>query len=219
MKKLALILIIPIIIIMSASAFPYAKTMDGKIGTGYASDPEKFGWQLNFAWLADLDPFFALGFEPGFYWATWEKKVSSVEVGEVGANVKADSDAYIIPVLADAQIRFPNLQSRLHVIPYLTLGLGYSFMILHYATPEYDDSGGQHHDSDTQTKFFHGFTWQLMLGMAYDPGQSSKIKFIAEVGYRGAKLSKGNLEIDMSGVVLNIGVKYPLGESEPAKSI
>jgi opacity protein-like surface antigen len=214
MKKLALILTILIIIMMSANAFPYAKTMDGKIGTGYASDPEKFGWQLNFAWLADLDPFFALGFEPGFYWATWEKKVSSVEVGEVGANVKADSDAYIIPVLADAQIRLPNLQNRLHVIPYVTLGLGYSFMILHYTTSETAT-----HDSESKTKFFHGFTWQLMLGMAYSPGQSSKIDFIAEVGYRGAKLSKGNLEIDMSGIVFNIGVRYPLGESEPVKSI
>jgi hypothetical protein len=210
------ILIIPFIILtvfISTNAFPYAKTLDGKLGTGYASDPEKFGWQLNFMWLADLDPFFGLGVEPGIYWARWERKLSSEEVGSVHANEKADSNAYIIPVLADAQIRLPNLQPKIHVIPYVTLGLGYSFMILHYTIPDY----GGTESSGTKTKLFSGLTWQVMLGMSYDPGQSSKIRFIAEAGYRSAKLSKGNLEIDMSGIVINVGVRYPLGFSEPEK--
>jgi hypothetical protein len=190
------------LILISTDVFSYPRSLDGKIGTGYASDPEKFGWQLNFAYLADLDPFFALGFEPGFYWARWNRKINSKEVGDVPANVKADSNAYIFPALADAQIRLPNLKSRLHVEPYVTLGLGYSFMILNYTTPEYaSTSGGETVSSENKTKFFHGFTWQLLLGMAYDPGPSSKIKFIAELGYRGAK-------------ILNIGIRYPLGQSE-----
>lgn len=213
MKKIIYISFILLTIFISTNAFPYAKTLDGKLGTGYAQDPEKFGWQLNFLWLADLDPFFALGFEPGIYWARWERKLSSEEVGEVSANVKADSNAYIIPVLAAAQIRLPNMESKFHIIPYLTLGLGYSFMILHYTIPDHGTES-----SETKTKLFHGLTWQLILGMSYNPGHSSKIRFIAETGYRSAKLSKGNLEIDMSGIVINIGVKYPLGFSEPEKT-
>jgi hypothetical protein len=214
MKKILIIPFVILSIFISTNAFPYAKTLDGKLGTGYASEPEKFGWQLNFMWLADLDPFFGLGFEPGIYWAKWERKISSKEEGNVPANVKADSNAYIIPVLADAQIRLPNLQSKIYVIPYVTLGLGYSLMILHYTIPEYSGS----ESSETKTKLFHGLTWQLMFGMSYDPGSSSKIRFIAEAGYRSAQLSKGNLEIDMSGIVINIGVRYPLGYSEPEKA-
>jgi hypothetical protein len=213
MKKFLIIPLIIFTVFISTNAFPYAKTLDGKLGTGYAQDPEKFGWQLNFMWLADLDPFFGLGFEPGIYWAKWERKISNKEVGDVPANVKADSNAYIIPVLVDAQIRLPNMESKIHIIPYMTLGLGYSFMILHYTMPS--NSGSE--SSETKTKFFSGLTWQIVFGMSYDPGQSSKIKFIAEAGYRSAKLSKGNLEIDMSGVVINIGVRYPLGFSEPEK--
>ena len=212
MKKIISISMILFSLFITANAFPYAKTMDGKIGTSYASDPDKFGWQLNFMWLADLDPYFALGFEPGIYWARWERELSSEEIGgSVSANKKADSDAYMIPVLADAQIRLPNLERKLNIIPYATLGLGYSFMILHYTLPE--NSSG---DSETKTRFFHGLTWQLMFGMSYNPG--TKIRFIAEAGYRGAKLSRDNLEVDMSGLVINIGVKYPIGfsESEPA---
>ncbi len=213
MKKFLIIHLVILTVFISANAFAYAKTLDGKLGTGYAQDPDKFGWQLNFMWLADLDPFFALGFEPGIYWAKWERKISNKEVGDVPANVKADTNAYMIPVLADAQIRLPNLQNKIHMIPYLTVGIGYSFMILRYTMPEYNGS----ESSETKTKFFHGLTWQVMLGMSYDPGHSSKIRFIAEAGYRSAKLSKGNLEIDMSGLVINIGVKYPLGYSEPEK--
>jgi hypothetical protein len=214
MKKSVILPIIFTFILISTNGFSYQKSLDGKIGTGYASDPDKFGWQLNFAYLADLDPFFALGFEPGFYWARWDRKISSSEVGDVPANVKADSNAYIFPAMVDAQIRLPNLKNKLKVEPYITLGLGYSFMILNYTTPQYENTSGETVSSDNKTKFFHGFTWQVMLGMAYDPGPSSKIKFIAELGYRGAKLKKGNLEIDMSGAVLNIGIRYPLGESE-----
>ena len=211
MKKIICSSMILFSLFMTSNVFPYAKTIDGKIGTSYASDPDKFGWQLNFMWLADLDPYFALGFEPGIYWARWERKLSSEEIGSVPGNKKADSDAYMIPVLADAQIRLPNLEKKFNVIPYTTLGLGYSCMILHYTLP--DDGSGS---SETKTKFFSGLTWQLMFGISYNPG--TKVRFIAEAGYRGAKLSRDNLEVDMSGLVLNIGVKYPLGfsENEPA---
>jgi hypothetical protein len=208
MKKHIIIFCIILSALISTNAFSYPKSLDGKIGAGYASEPDKFGWQLNFAFLNDLDPFFALGFEPGFYWARWNRKISSSEVGNVPADIKADSDAYIFPAIVDAQVRLPNLKSKIYVEPYVTLGLGYSFMILDYTIPAYQSNSSEHN-----TKFFHGFTWQLMFGMSYDPGYSSKLKFIAELGYRGAKLKKGNLEIDMSGAILNIGIRYPFGES------
>jgi hypothetical protein len=213
MKKTFITLLVLFAVLITSNAFTNNKTLDGKLGTSYVSDPEKFGWQLNFAYLTELDPFFALGFEPGIFWANWDRKVGTQQVGGVPADLKADTNAYIVPVLADAQIRLPNLQSKLNVLPYVTFGLGYSFMMLKYSTPRYTNTSGDSVPAEDKTKFFSGLTWQLMLGMAYDPGMSSKIRFLAEVGYRYAKLKKGTLEIDMSGLVLNVGIRYPLGST------
>ena len=82
-------------------------------------------------------------------------------------------------------------------------------MILDYSQPEYESSTGATVPSENKTKLFHGLTWQVMFGASYDPGPDSKIEFLAEVGYRGAKLKKDNLEVDMSGFVINLGVRYP----------
>jgi hypothetical protein len=216
MKKLFLIQVILFIILITNSAFSVTKNLDGKLGTGYATDPEKFGWQLNFAFLTELDPFFAAGFEPGIYWVTWDRKVGTENVGtSVEADVKADTDAYVIPLLADAQVRLPNLKDRIFVEPYVTLGLGYSIMFFNYSQPEYEKSPGNVVPAESKTKFFHGLTWQAMFGISYDPGPSSKIEFLAEVGYRYAKLKRDNLEVDMSGFIFNIGVRYPFGEAAP----
>jgi len=222
MKKNIIISFVSIIslLFITAGAFAENKCLDGKLGTGYATDPEKFGWQLNFAFLTVLDPFFAIGFEPGIYWANWNRKIGREQVSaSLEADVKADTNAYMIPFLGDAQIRLPNLKEKLHMLPYATFGLGYSVMILKYSQPSYVNTSGQDVSAENKTKLFHGLTWQVMAGVAYDPGPSSKIEFLAEFGYRGSKLKQDNLEVDMSGFIINIGVRYPFGGAAPANSI
>ncbi len=219
MRKLFLIQVLLFVLLIANSGFSAPKSLDGKLGTGYATDPEKFGWQLNFAYMTELDPFFSIGFEPGIYWTTWDRKVGRETVGGVEADVKADTNAYVIPFLLDAQIRLPNMKQKIIVEPYITLGLGYSMMLLNYSQPEYESSPGVVVPSESKTKFFHGLTWQAMFGMSYNPGPSSKIEFLAEVGYRYAKLERDNLEIDISGLIINIGVRYPFGETAPASTL
>lgn len=186
------------------------KSLDGKIGTAYATDAEKFGWQLNFAFLTELDPYFAIGFEPGIYWIKWERKIGTTQQGTLNADVKADTNAYMIPLIGVAQIRLPNLRNKMYVQPYCNIGIGYSFMILNYTQPEYVAASGATVPSESKTKFYHGLTEQLMFGASFQPPES-KIEFLFELGYRWAKLQKGDIEIDMSGFVFNLGVKYPFG--------
>lgn len=222
MKKISLITAV-FMIILTSYASAATKCLDGKLGTAYATDPEKFGWQLNFAYLNELDPFFALGFEPGIYWIQWERTVGREQQGTtIEADVKADTNAYVIPVIVDAQIRLSNLENKLHVKPYITIGLGYSIMILDYSQPGYtDNSSGTPVlvPSEENTKLFHGLTWQLLAGASYDPGPESRIEFLVELGYRGAKLQKGDLEVDMSGFMFNIGIRFPFDGVEPSRAI
>lgn len=211
-----------LLVCTSENVYAENKSLDGKLGTSYASDPEKFGFQLNFAYLTVLDPFFAIGFEPGIYWASWERKVGRQQVGSTGtveADLKADTNAYMIPCLADAQVRLPNLREKFNVLPYITFGLGYSIMILDYSQPEYTNTSGVSVAAENDTKLFHGLTWQIMAGIAYDPSPSSKIEFIGEIGYRGAKLKHNDLEINMSGWVFNIGIRYPFGGAAQASAM
>ncbi|MDY6933834.1 MAG: outer membrane beta-barrel protein [Spirochaetota bacterium] len=217
---ISIIIVISFSVINTSLVKAAGRTFDGKIGTAYATDPEKFGLQLNFAYFADLDPYFVAGIEPGIYWIKWDRKVGTRPQGEYTADVKADTNAYLFPILLDAQIRLPNLKKKTFVLPYFTIGLGYSLMIYNYEQPTYTDSvTGVTVIAEDKTKFYSGFTWHFLAGATVKPGSESSIEFLAELGYRGAKLKKGNLEVDMSGFLLNIGVRYPFGKSRSRNNV
>ena len=198
-KHIIALLIISFIFDISAAD---KSVVDGKIGTSYAKDPEKFGLQLNFSYYRELDPYFALGIDPSFYWIRWRQRLDGIttESGIDGSKVK-DTDAYMFPILGSAQIRLVNLKEKLHgVLPYFNIGLGYSPMLL-----TYENSSGK-----SKADFFGGFTWQLVFGASFSPAKESKIEFLADAGYRSAKLKNSDdIEIDMSGFVFNAGIRYP----------
>lgn len=196
-----------LVLLCTAPAFAVERDIQGKLGTGYAYDPSKFGldFSLQYNWV--LDPYFALGAESGFYWIYWSRKIASGETVGISSDIKADTNAYMIPVIANAQLRLPNLIKKIYVMPYVTVGLGYSFMMIHYSEP---DIAASEYDGESVTKFFKGFTWQLIAGAGYQP-EGSNVEFIGELGYRRAALKTGTTEIDMSGLVIRLGVKYPLG--------
>ncbi|TAL37493.1 MAG: hypothetical protein EPN93_05755 [Spirochaetes bacterium] len=213
MKIIRICAIIIIICATAAGAFAVPNEIQGRLGTAYATDPDKFGLDVSgqFNWV--LDPYFALGFDAGFYWINWSRKIGTKTSGAATVDVKADTNAYDIPVMADAQLRLPVLKKYIYVTPYATIGLGYSFMLLTYSQPDFTTPApeSKHYNAESINKFFYGFTWQFLAGAGFQP-EGSKIEFIGEVGYRGGALKSGSIEIDMGGYLFRLGVKYPFGK-------
>jgi len=215
MKRTLTILALLALAFSAVPVLAVERDIQGKLGTGYSSDPAKFGLDLNFQYNWVLDPYFAIGLDSGLYWIRWERKLGTEDTSGIGAgpfvDVKADSNVYMFPVIADAQVRLPVLKDMIFVTPYATIGFGYSFMLLTYSQPDFTDSNtGESYEKERKFKLFTGLTWQLLAGAGYQ-FKNSKVEFFAEAGYRSAKLKSGDLELDMSGLVTRIGAKYPLG--------
>jgi hypothetical protein len=198
-----------IILCSCVSAFAVEKNFDGKIGGAYAMHPDRVGLNLEFDYLWALDPYFAVGTETGLFWINWEEKRGSKELGtDVSADVKAQTNAFVVPVLGVAQLRLPNIKDKINILPYVSLGLGLSLMPISYSDPTYTDNNAVVHKKRTLNQFYAGFTWKVVAGAAYSPS-GSKIDFIAETGYVGSSLERGNNSMNMSRMILNVGVRFP----------
>jgi hypothetical protein len=208
MKKIFAALTV-IIICSCMSAFAIEKNFDGKIGGAYASHPDRVGLNLEFDYLWILDPFFAVGAETGLFWVNWEEKRGVKMVGSTQSDVKAQTNAFIVPMLGIAQLRLPIVKDKINVLPYLSVGLGLSLMPISYSDPTYTDPAGTYHKKQTLNQLYSGFTWKVVAGAAYSPS-GSKIDFIAETGYVGANLERGNDSMSMSRFILNVGVRFPI---------
>lgn len=169
----------------------------GKIGTGYASDPGKFGLDVSLNYIYNLDPVFVFGFEADFFWVQWNNKVGDVKAGgSAYGSETAETNLYTFPLLANAQVRLPFLRNKIYVEPSLTVGLGYCFMILDYSS-----------DNESGNDLYGGFAWQIYGSAAYKLYQNSAVDFVLDLGYRGLNPDKDNIEINMSGVIARLGVR------------
>lgn len=195
------------IAILSTASFSAEKSFDGKIGGGYAFDPEHLGLNLEMTYLWNLDPYFAAGLQTGLFWVKWEETRGKTNIGATPTDVKASTNAYSVPLLAIAQLRLPNVKEKLNILPYLSVGLGYSAMYIAYSDPAYTDSALNYHPSEKEKKLFGGFTWETVIGAAYSP-TGSKIDFLLETGYVGSKLSHGTNSVNMSRFIANAGVRF-----------
>ncbi len=207
MKKIFLIALIAVCSSSAAFAIGEQKNFDIKLSGGYASYPDRPGFGLLADYLWSLDPYFAAGLETGFFWVKWEEKRGKALVGQSDANLKATTNAFSIPALAVGQVRFQNVKEKFNILPYATVGLGYTFMPVTYSDPSYTDSNGTHHDAKKLRQLYHGFTWEIFAGAAYSPS-GSNVNFLGEIGYVGSKPSKGNIDIDMSRFMINLGVRF-----------
>ncbi len=212
MIRKSLIPVLLFTMLVATDLFAVDREIYGKIGTGYASDPARYGLDLAAQYNYALDPYFVVGPEAGFFWVQWNRTIGVKDVTPgVRADVTADTNAYDIPVLMNATVRIPNLSNTVKMTPFVTVGLGYSFMLIHYSQPQFTDSAtGASYESESVTKFFHGFTWQIVGGVGYQP-ERSKVEFRLEAGYRGSTLEHESLEIDMSCFMIHVGANYPLG--------
>ena len=217
---------IPIVIMMFAIFGNYAFSDNGnasinkheskseliiKIGTGYANKPEKFGLDVVTSFYYEFDPYFAAGFETGLFWIRWDQKIGTEQVGLTTADVKTDTNAYSIPLLVTAQVRFPRLLSQFRLEPSITAGLGYTIMFLSYSRPSYVEAGtGREFEKKSTLLMYGGFAWQVFASMGFRPADDSKVEFILDVGYRGLYPERENVQFNMSGFVTRLGVKIYL---------
>jgi hypothetical protein len=172
----------------------------GKLGTGYASDPGKFGLDISLNYIYNIDPVFVFGLEADFFWIKWQNELQDVNAGgSANGTLTAETNLYTVPFFANAQIRLPFLKEKIHVEPAITIGLGYCFMVLDYTS-----------DSESDTDIYGGFAWQTFASLYYKIFEKSAVDFVLDLGYRDLSPKKDRVEIDMSGVFTRIGVRMYL---------
>lgn len=169
----------------------------GKIGFGYAADPEKFGLDISLNYIFNLDPVFVFGLEGDFFWIKWKNELGDVDAGgSAGGSEVATTDLYTFPLFANATVRLPFLRQKIYVEPSVTVGLGYSFMILDYSS-----------DTENGTDLYSGFAWQVLGSLSYKIFQNSAVDFVFDFGYRSLDLEQDRVSIDMSGIITRLGVR------------
>jgi hypothetical protein len=179
----------------------------GKIGTSYGNDAEKFGLDVSLSYMYEVDPYFACGLGLDFFWINWSYKIGEEQIGALRGDVEVETDAYTLPVFANAQIRLPGLLSSIRLEPAVTVGLGYSVMFLNYNRPSYIDFyTAQQVSKKDKLIVYGGFAWQVLASLAWRPSTDSAVNFIFDAGYRGLYPEKGSVQFDMSGVVIRLGV-------------
>lgn len=211
MKHLFSIIFVVFIITSAVNSYAVQKEFIGKIGTSYASDPGKFGLDISLNYLFDIDPYFVAGGEVDFFWLRWENNLDKMEeVESLSGELITSTNAFTIPIFFNAQLRLPNLAKKIYVEPFFTIGIGWSFMVLHYSRPEYTDADSIVHLQENIIHFYSGFAWQVVAGVSLKPAEESRIAFIFDFGYRGTspKREKGTIKYKMSGILIRLGVKF-----------
>jgi len=212
MNKLYAVCLSIIFILSSSALFAVEKEFTGKLGTSYSHKLDNWGLDVSLNYMYKLDPWFVAGFEGDFYWVRWEKLLGTKEepIG-VYKEIISDSDAFVVPMFFNAQVRLPFLVKKIYVEPYVTVGLGYTLMILTYKQPSFVDSNtGETFEKQSINDFHHGFAWQFLASVAFKPGEDSRIKFIADFGYRGTSPEKDNVKVNLSGMLMRLGVQFDI---------
>ena len=212
MKKV-LTLVISAFIVSAYSAVQAQEFIcDAKVGGAYATDQEAGGFNSALEAGVGVNPYFELLAMPGFTWFNWDKDMGDKEyVGPGITSVKKSSvNAYMFPVLAAAKIKIADAKESIGIIPYLTVGAGYTWMRYAWETPAHNDETNTLIEKQSGTLYFKGFTWLALAGFSYQ-FPDTNMSMVLEAGYRGAKLKKGDAEVDMSGIVANVGVSFAIG--------
>ncbi len=211
MRKKILALFVLVIVVSSTSVYAGGSEFMGKIGTAYGDKPGKFGLDVSLNYIYDFDPYFVFGFEADFYWLSFEEVVGQNDTGGgVMEDVMKSNNLYTFPVYFNVQVRLPFLVKHIFVEPALTIGLGYSFMILNYSQPQYTDDTPTTYAARDNVDFYHGFAWQVIPSVSFKPSEESNVAFVADIGYRGMYPSKGNSEMSLSGMLFRVGVKFKI---------
>ncbi len=210
MKKIISIVFI-LTLFTTGELFAVSHELMCKIGSSYAHELEDAGLDLSVFYAFDFDPYFVAGIEGAFFWIPWEKKLGTRQAGATTVDVVASTNTFAMPIMFNAQVRLPFLVRKIYVEPNVTFGIGYTPVILTYDQPAFlDETTGDTFAKEEITRFFHGFSWQVLAGVSFKPSAESSIKFVGDLGYRGINAKKGAEKLDISGLIFRIGVLFRL---------
>lgn len=212
MKKFSIVIVF-FLVLLSGPVYSLGNELVCKIGGSYAHELGDAGLDLSVVYLLNFDPYFVAGIEGSFFWIPWEKKLGTREEGSnpVDVDVVASANTFAIPVMFNAQVRLPFLVKKIYVEPYMTIGIGYTPVILTYDQPAFEDAETTvSYAEEDITRFFHGFSWQVLAGASFKPSKDSSIRFVGDIGYRGINAKKGAEKLDISGLLFRVGVLFKL---------
>ena len=204
MKKIMISLLFTMI--LSASLFAQRAMYEVKFGTLFPQDTET-GLILGLGYGQMVDENISWSFEADYFWRTYTKE-STVEVTTGPATTttvvtEIENATKMLPVLGRitylTQVA-PNLDLR------ISGGLGYAFLW---------NSASNYETNTEESDFFSGFAWELGAGLSIPISRAAD--FYGEFNYFGSVPSKDEgetveglpkrTEIDMSGLMLRIGIR------------
>lgn len=210
MKKIIILPFIMICIFSYSNSFSVEKEFTGKIGTSYAQDIKSWGLDVSLNYMYLIDPYFVAGPEVDFFWNNWNKTLG-YDNGTPQKRITSDTDAFAAPVFFNAQVRLPFLVDKIFIEPSLTVGLGYTLMMLTYDQPDYVSSNNVTYKKESVLRFYHGFAWQVLASASLKPSADSKVQFVLDFGFRGTEVGgKDNDKVDLSGILIRVGVRMKI---------
>ncbi len=217
-KKLLTFLVSTGLVFSLSSAFAF--DMDIKLGASGPADAKQVGFDgavsFNFPVIAmsEQGVGFSIGIQPGFQWVSWEKGLGVYKSlgGVLQAEVTADTNVFLVPVLLTLQARFPVYLGDQASAFYVNLGAGYSFGSAEYSVPEYTNTSSVLVPAVESTASLSGFTYEAIAGFAF--AANTNLSIFAEAGYRGADTETDDgFKYDMSGWVARVGARLKFGGS------
>ncbi len=207
MKKIKLLITSLAVVFTINGAYALDSNLDFRLGVGYPYVVNMAALDAGINFDLGLDKYFALSFETGFNWVnmkTYRGTGSFTNPASVTL-----SDAYSVPLLVNAKVRF-DFRDSIGIMPYVLIGAGYGWT--------FHSSGAAIGSLHTDT--YGGFTWQVVAGIAIKLGNDSNINLIFDLGYRGSVVylysaaATPTNALDMSSVSAHIGVSFPLSGKE-----
>lgn len=204
-------------LVLSAGSI-FANSFEVKVGSSNAEAADKWGLDAGIGLNFSVNEFFTVGVETGLQWISWDFATGATSgTGTLTSTEKVSFDAYNIPILFNPRFMMPmggdGMGGGAAFIPYLSLGIGYSFMS---GVTTYPDSWKAAYPTvkDT-TETYSGLLAQPMLGVLIPVGgggdfggADTGMKIMVEVGYRYNQVEKDSYEIDMSGLIVRAGANF-----------
>jgi hypothetical protein len=193
MKKL---LVFTVALLLSAGiSFSAESSFEVKVGAFFPygeGQPQQVSVDAGLAFNYGIDKAFTFGLEVDLNW------VDLSNYTYTGATTSVvTKNLFVVPVLLTGRFRFWQLYENYGVLPYIHVGVGYSFGF--YVTDQLADKSG-------------GFSWLAMAGVAFKLHESSNVNLFIEVGGKGLHLIswEGNSAPHMVGFIARGGVRFAL---------
>ncbi len=204
MKKSILILATASMVLFTGAAHAFFFSTAVKLGTSRAADPGRWGFNMGVQMEVSPIPYLLIGMDQQAYWSNWSETFST-------SASDATHDMWNSPLLFTIKINFGNPLENVFV-PYITGGIGYSWMSDELQYPDYYTAGSTYIPSRTIRRYYEGMAWQAIAGFMYNWASGSDTGFGLglEGGYRGCKMESGIYNKDMSGWIVNFVMQFSL---------